>query len=202
MPSDTSIRERILLAVLAAVRPAAEQLGATLHRSPTVAIGREHCPALVVFPESEAITERANDCVTRELTVRLVALARAVPPTAPETEADRLLTAAHARPDGGREPGGLALWASASRTASGRSRTPMPWPPPSRRATASPTARSPTIFPSQDEPHDPRPTDPPAHPRRQLPTRPGSGSRSMPPPPRGSSPTTSPPGPKRQARQD
>lgn len=95
MPSDTSIRERILLAVRSAVRPAAEGLGATLHRSPTVAIGREHCPALVVFPESEAITERANDCVTRELTVRLVALARAVPPTAPESEADRLLTAAH-----------------------------------------------------------------------------------------------------------
>ena len=88
MDTNTSIRERILLAVLAAVRPAVEGLGATLHRSPTVALGREHCPALVVFPESEAITERANDRVTRELTVRLVALARAVPPTAPETEAD------------------------------------------------------------------------------------------------------------------
>jgi hypothetical protein len=57
-----------------------ESLGATLHRSPTVAISREQCPALVVFPESESITERANDRVTRELIVRLVALARAVPP--------------------------------------------------------------------------------------------------------------------------
>ena len=92
---DTSLRERILLAVLAAVRPAADGLGATLHRSPTLAITREQCPALVVFPESEAIAERANDLVTRELTIRLVALARAVPPTSPETEADRLLTAAH-----------------------------------------------------------------------------------------------------------
>ena len=107
--ADTSIRERILLAVLAAVRPAAEGLGATLHRSPTVAIGREHCPALVVFPESEAIAERANDCVTRELTVRLVALARAVPPTAPETEADRLLTAAHAGLMADGNLGGLCL---------------------------------------------------------------------------------------------
>ena len=107
--ADTSIRERILLAVLAAVRPAAEGLGATLHRSPTVAIGREHCPALVVFPESEAITERANDLVTRELTIRLVALARAVPPASPETEADRLLTAAHRALMADGNLGGLAL---------------------------------------------------------------------------------------------
>ena len=104
-----SIREQILLAVMAAVRPAAEGLGATVHRSPTVAIGREQCPALVVFPESDAITERANDRVTRELTVRIVALARAVPPIAPETEADQLLTAAHAALMADLNLGGLAL---------------------------------------------------------------------------------------------
>ncbi len=104
-----SIREQILLALMAAVRPAAEALGATVHRSPTVAIAREQCPALVVFPEGEAITERANDRVTRELTVRLVVLARAVPPLAPETEADRLLTAAHAALMADTNLGGLAL---------------------------------------------------------------------------------------------
>ena len=104
-----SIREQILLAVLAAVRPHAQSLGATLHRSPTVAISREQCPALVVFPESESITERANDRVTRELTVRVVALARAVPPAIPETEADRLLTAAHAALMADGTLGGLAL---------------------------------------------------------------------------------------------
>ena len=105
----TSIREQILLAVMAAVRPTAEGLGATVHRSPTVAISREQCPALVVFPESDAITERANDRVTRELTVRIVALARAVPPVAPETEADQLLTAAHAALMADLNLGGLAL---------------------------------------------------------------------------------------------
>ena len=105
----TSIREQILLAVVAAVRPTAEGLGATVHRSPTVAISREQCPALVVFPESDAITERANDRVTRELTVRIVALARAVPPVAPETEADQLLTAAHAALLADLNLGGLAL---------------------------------------------------------------------------------------------
>ena len=105
----TSIREQILLAVMAAVRPTAEGLGATVHRSPTVAIGREQCPALVVFPESDAITERANDRVTRELTVRIVALARAVPPVAPETEADQLLAAAHAALMADLNLGGLAL---------------------------------------------------------------------------------------------
>ena len=104
-----SIREQILIAVLDAVRTPVESLGATLHRSPTVAIGREQSPALVVFPESEQITERANDRVTRALTVRLVALARAVPPAIPETEADRLLTAAHAALLADRNLGDLAL---------------------------------------------------------------------------------------------
>lgn len=93
--AGNSIRERILLAVMAAVRPSVEALGASVHRSPTVALSREQCPALVVFPESEAITERANDRVTRELTLRLVALVRTLAPATPETEADRLLTAAH-----------------------------------------------------------------------------------------------------------
>ena len=104
-----SIREQILLAVLDAVRTPVETLGATLHRSPTVANSREQCPALVVFPESEQITERANDRVTRELTVRIVALARSVPPAIPETEADRLLTAAHAAMLADRNLGGLCL---------------------------------------------------------------------------------------------
>ena len=107
--AGNSIRERILLAVMAAVRPSVEALGATLHRSPTVAISREQYPALVVFPETEAITERANDRVTRELTVRLVALARNVSPTKPETEADRLLTAAHLTLLSDGTVGGLAL---------------------------------------------------------------------------------------------
>ena len=107
--AGNSIREQILLAALAAVRPQAEGLGATLHRSPTVAINREQCPALALFPESESITERANDRVTRELTVRVVALARAVPPAVPETEADRLLTAAHAALMADGNLGGLAL---------------------------------------------------------------------------------------------
>ena len=104
-----SIREQLLLAVLEAVRPAAQSLGATVHRSPTVAISRDQCPALVVFPESESITERANDRVTRELIVRVVALARTVPPAIPETVADRLLTAAHAALMADRTLGGLAL---------------------------------------------------------------------------------------------
>ncbi len=107
--SAHSIRERLLLAVLDAVRTPVTALGATLHRSPTVAISRERCPALVVFPEAEQITERANDRVTRELTVRLVALARAVPPAIPETAADELLTAAHAALMADRNLGGLCL---------------------------------------------------------------------------------------------
>lgn len=105
----SSIREQILLAAFAAVRGPALALGATAHRSPTVAISREQSPALVMFAESESISERANDRVTRVLIVRLVALARAIPPIAPETEADRLLVAAHAALMADVNLGGLAL---------------------------------------------------------------------------------------------
>lgn len=104
-----SLREQILQAIMRALLPAASALGAGLYRSPTVALQREQCPALVVFPELEQITERANDRVTRELMVRVVALARAVPPEIPETQADLLLTAAHAALMAEAHLGGLAL---------------------------------------------------------------------------------------------
>lgn len=104
-----SIRERILQALLEVLRPVVTAQGATLHRSPTVAISREHCPALVVFAESETIAERANDRVTRELIVKVIALARAIPPVDPETEADRLIAAAHAALFQNVNLGGLCL---------------------------------------------------------------------------------------------
>ncbi len=91
-----SIRERILQAIVAVLTPVATEQAATVWRTPSVAITRDQCPALVVFPESESLAERANDRVTRELTVRITAIARAVPPVLPETVADALLCAAHA----------------------------------------------------------------------------------------------------------
>lgn len=109
MTSRHSIREQILLAIVAALRIPTQQHGATLHRSPAVAILRSQCPALVVFPETDVITERANDRVTRDLTIRLTALARTVPPVSPETAADQLLTAAHQVLMADTNLGGLAL---------------------------------------------------------------------------------------------
>jgi hypothetical protein len=113
MPTQSvqSVRERILQAVLLRLQPIATAHQATLHRSPTVAITREQSPALVVFADGDAIVERANDRATRELSIRLIALARSETPqnffndpaqmqalvssTAPSV-ADRLLVAAHA----------------------------------------------------------------------------------------------------------
>jgi hypothetical protein len=91
-----SIREQILQALVDKLSRIASDHSATVHRSPTVAIERERCPALVLFPETDQITERPNDRVVRQLTIRLVALARAIPPNTPEPEADALLVAAHA----------------------------------------------------------------------------------------------------------
>jgi hypothetical protein len=92
---SNSIRERILQALVDKLSRIAVDLGASLHRSPTVAIEREQCPALVLFPEVDQITERPNDRVVRQLTLKVVALARAVTPEPPEPLADALLVAAH-----------------------------------------------------------------------------------------------------------
>ena len=72
-----SIREQILQAVTGLLTPVAAAAGAQVRRSPPTGISREQSPALLVFPESDAITQRPNDRVERQLVVRMVALARA-----------------------------------------------------------------------------------------------------------------------------
>ncbi len=52
--------------------------------------------AASLAPLGAEVVDRPNDRVERELVIRVVALARAVPPAAPETEADALLVTAHA----------------------------------------------------------------------------------------------------------
>lgn len=106
---NQSIREQILQAIVAVLTPVATDQSATVWRTPSVAITREQCPALVVFPESESLGDRANDRVTRELIVRITALARAVPPDLAETQTDALLCAAHAALMSDVNLGGLAL---------------------------------------------------------------------------------------------
>ena len=56
-----SIREQILQAITGTLAPVAVAQGAQLLRSPTTAVPREGAPALLVFPESDTISERPND---------------------------------------------------------------------------------------------------------------------------------------------
>jgi len=104
-----SIRERILQAAVKRIAAAVDALNAEVHRSPTVALTREQAPALVLFPESDEVTDRPNDRVEHQLIVRLVALSRGTVPTPSETEADALLVAAHGALMGETSLGGLAL---------------------------------------------------------------------------------------------
>lgn len=104
-----SIRERCLQAVAGLLLPVAQAQGATFRRSPTAGITREQSPALLLFPESDGIAERANDRVVRHLVVRIDALAREQAGVAPEDLADRLLVAAHAALFADPNLGGLAL---------------------------------------------------------------------------------------------
>lgn len=103
-----SIREQILQAAMALLAPVAATVGATLLRSPVNAVSREQSPALLLFPESDTITDRHNDRVERHLIVRLMALAREDNAPA-ELIADRLLVAAHAALMQDSNFGGLAL---------------------------------------------------------------------------------------------
>ena len=104
-----SIRERCLQAVVGRLAPVAQAQSATFHRSPPTGIHREQSPALLLFPESDAITRQVNDRVERQLVVRLVALARETGTEAPESVADRLLVAAHAVLFADPNLGGLCL---------------------------------------------------------------------------------------------
>lgn len=101
-----SLRERLLLAVMNALSPIASMQGATLLRSPAIAVSRESSPALLVFPESDTIIERPNNLVERHLALRIVALARG---DAAVTDADALLVAAHAALMLDTSLGGLSL---------------------------------------------------------------------------------------------
>jgi len=90
-----SIREQLLQNLLNTLRPVADACGATLHRSPTVAIERKRTPALVVLPEEEVVGTKSNILVPRELTVRVVALTREVGENSAELLADQLVVASH-----------------------------------------------------------------------------------------------------------
>lgn len=104
-----SIREQILQALMTTLAPVALAQGATLLRSPVHGVPREASPALLLFPESDAIVQRPNDRVERQLVVRLVALARETGTVRPETRADQILVAAHAALFQNANLGGLAL---------------------------------------------------------------------------------------------
>lgn len=91
-----SIREQILQAVTVLLAPVAALQGAQVLRSPSTGVTREQSPALLIFPESDAVSPRINDRVERQLVLRVVALARETVGSTPEAIADRLLVAAHA----------------------------------------------------------------------------------------------------------
>ena len=103
-----SIREQIIQTIVARLTPVASGQGATIRRQPTVPTDRAQLPALLVFPESEAV-RRINDRTERELVIRVVALAMGSATDGPEPAVDRLMTAAHASLLADVTLGGLAL---------------------------------------------------------------------------------------------
>ncbi|SFL93215.1 hypothetical protein [Nitrosomonas communis] len=89
-----SIREQIIQKIVAKLTPVATLQGATIQRQPTIPTDRSRLPALLVFPEMEAV-QRINERSERELALRIVALACGTVVEEPEPIADRLLAAAH-----------------------------------------------------------------------------------------------------------
>lgn len=91
-----SVREQLIQSVAQILAPVAELQGAQVLRSPTSGVTREQSPAILIFPENDAVSPRINDRVERQLVLRMVAIAREKDGIAPETIADALLVASHA----------------------------------------------------------------------------------------------------------
>ena len=89
----TSLREQIIQEVLRRLRAAS--LGNPVLRNPSLALTIKTTPAIVFAVESERITDRANVRVTRELTIRLVAVARGQDTSEAVEIADSLIVLAH-----------------------------------------------------------------------------------------------------------
>ena len=93
---NQSLRERILQGVMALLEPVAVAHTVTLHRSPVIGIPRTQSPALLLFAESDVVSQPVNDRVERHLVVRMVCVAREEAGASPHSLADRVLVAAHA----------------------------------------------------------------------------------------------------------
>jgi hypothetical protein len=89
-----SVREQLIHAVAQILAPVAELQGAQVLRSPTNGVTREQSPAILIFPEADAVSPRVNDRVERQLVLRVVAIAREKDGISPESIADTLLVAA------------------------------------------------------------------------------------------------------------
>ncbi|WKB54378.1 hypothetical protein [Eleftheria terrae] len=104
----TSVRERLLRAVLERLRAAVAP--STVLRSPTTPVHRDSSAALLLFPETDAVTGHANALIDRALTFRLVAVARGSPDIDSAFDvADQLVVAAHAALFADANLGGLAI---------------------------------------------------------------------------------------------
>jgi len=93
----TSIREQILQAIGTALTAVASSHGGIYLRKPRSPLTREQTPALVLLPELDTVTSQANDRTERQITLRVVAVARQAGTSGPEPEtiADAMLASAH-----------------------------------------------------------------------------------------------------------
>ncbi len=99
-----SVRERLLREIVTRLSAAIAPI--PVLRMPAVPVTREAGPALLLFVEGDGITAHANHLVDRQLTLRMVALARGADAF---DAADQVLVAAHAALLADPNLGGLAI---------------------------------------------------------------------------------------------
>ena len=87
-----SIREQIIQATVTAVTPVAETYGAFVFRSPAIAIQKGQLPAVIVTMDKMEV-DASNQSCTRNLTLRVTALAQRVDDATSDELVDRLSTA-------------------------------------------------------------------------------------------------------------
>lgn len=92
MPTNAlSIREQIIQAAIQIINPVAESLGAFVFRSPAIAIQKGQLPAVIVTMDKMEV-DICNQVCTRDLTLRITAIAQRADDSMSEDTVDLLST--------------------------------------------------------------------------------------------------------------
>lgn len=107
MSNSLSLREQIVQAAIGVMTPIAQSYGATIFRSPAIAIERNQLPAIIVSPDKIQV-KKANLASERLMVLRVTAIAKRTDDEACDVFVDRIATDVYQAVVASKNFGGLA----------------------------------------------------------------------------------------------